>query len=294
MIDLHVHTSASPDGQHSPLEIFEMAREVGLKAIAFADHNSVDNVDVGLELSREYEIEFLPCIEINSYLGRLDVHILGYFIDHRSEGLRSWLVETMEEKRHQAKERFKKLREIGFVMDFEDVLRFSEGKTPTGLSYLKAILHRKENLNDPRIKAYIDGERANSPYYNFYLDYLRDGKPAFVPLKGCTTPLVITRIRNFGGIPILAHPMGIKDEVIFDLVNDGLMGIEVYTTHHTGEQTTHFLQLTKRLNLLATAGSDFHGARMKPDITLGQLDGNDMELLQRLKDAHFRMAYSRN
>ncbi|MBW2555204.1 MAG: phosphatase, partial [Deltaproteobacteria bacterium] len=38
MIDLHIHTIASSDGQHTPQEIFTMANSMGLTAIAFADH----------------------------------------------------------------------------------------------------------------------------------------------------------------------------------------------------------------------------------------------------------------
>ena len=38
MIDLHIHTSASSDGQHTPREIFEMAKKIGLEGFAIADH----------------------------------------------------------------------------------------------------------------------------------------------------------------------------------------------------------------------------------------------------------------
>lgn len=289
MIDLHIHTSASSDGQHTPQEIFEMAREIGLKAIAFTDHNSIDNVEAGLQLSRKYGIEFIPSVEIDTYLDQLDIHILGYFINHKDEGLKEWLYEIIEAKKGQAFERFKKLKEIGFVIDFEDVLRFSEGKIATGLSYLKAILSREENLKDPRIRVYIDGERSSSPYYNFYRDYIKGGKPAFVPSKVSPTPLVIDRIKAFGGIPILAHPMDTRDEIIHRLIEQGLMGLEVYTSYHSPEQAARFLSLTKRLDLLATAGSDFHGVKMKPDIKLGQLNGDYTELLQELKRAHLKM-----
>ena len=46
-IDLHIHTQASADGVYSPREIFDMARRAGLRAIAFADHNSTESCDEG-------------------------------------------------------------------------------------------------------------------------------------------------------------------------------------------------------------------------------------------------------
>ncbi len=286
MIDLHIHTSASSDGQHTPDEIFQMASEAGLKAIAFADHNSIANIEAGLRLSEKYGIEFIPCIEIDTYFDRLDLHILGYFINHRDEGLKEWLDEIINAKKRQAYERFNKLKEIGFVIDYDDVLRFSEGNIPTGFSYLSAIFSKKENLNDPRIRVYVDGDRSNSPYYNFYTDYIKDGKPAYVPLEVSPTSLVIKRIKSFEAIPILAHPMNTKDEVIRRLIEDGLMGLEVYTTYHSPEQSTRFLNIARRFNLLTTVGSDFHGTKMKPDIKLGRLKGDHAALLQELKRAH--------
>ena len=45
MIDLHIHTIASSDGQHTPREIFAMARRLELCAISFADHNSRESVE---------------------------------------------------------------------------------------------------------------------------------------------------------------------------------------------------------------------------------------------------------
>ena len=45
MIGLHIHTTASLDGQHWPREIFEMTRDLKLEAIAFADHSSVGSVE---------------------------------------------------------------------------------------------------------------------------------------------------------------------------------------------------------------------------------------------------------
>ena len=73
MIDLHIHTTASSDGQHEPEEIFEMSKGLKLEAIAFANHNALASVGKGLRISREFEIEFIPCIEIKPdvFLGRL-------------------------------------------------------------------------------------------------------------------------------------------------------------------------------------------------------------------------------
>jgi predicted metal-dependent phosphoesterase TrpH len=73
---------------------------------------------------------------------------------------------------------------------------------------------------------------------------------------------------------VLAHPTWVKttEGTLMDLVRqlkaDGLDGVEVHYSTHTPRQTREYLDLAKRLNLLVTGGSDFHGVT-KPDIDVG-------------------------
>jgi predicted metal-dependent phosphoesterase TrpH len=116
VIDLHIHTDASSDGQHSPREIFEMAREKGLRAIAFADYNSIDHVAEGLKLADEFRLEFLPCLELNAFVNGLDLHLLAYLINSGNPHLQDWLKSIHEKKNEQAEKRLAKLNQLGFVL----------------------------------------------------------------------------------------------------------------------------------------------------------------------------------
>lgn len=283
MIDLHIHTNDSSDGQHSPREIFTMAKLIGLQAIAFADHNSIGGVEEGMRLSREFTLEFVPAIELNTIHQGQDLHLLGYYLDYQSKALKEWLKKQHEAKRHQARGRLQRLKELGFVLDLEDVEKFSPGKIPAGSTFLQGIMSREENKSDPRIKPYINGERSNSPYFNFYLDYLRSDKPAFVPLKAADTVEVIRIVKGFGGIPILAHPYDIDTEIIIKLIEAGLCGLEAYSSYHSIEQCEYFRRLAEQYGILVTAGSDFHGFQYKPDVRLGEIPGNSYQLLKELK-----------
>ena len=201
MIDLHIHTTASSDGQHSPGEIFEMAKGPKFEAIAFADHNSVGGVEEGLRISRGFGIEFVPCIEINTHYRGYDFHLLGYFIDHRDEGLLRWLKGLEAGKRRQIRQRVSRLRKLGFTLSPEDVDRHAVGREPTGVSYLKALLEREENRDDPRLKNYLNGARSNSPYLNFYLDYLAgEGRLRF-PSVSFPPPRQSVWFGRWGGYP---------------------------------------------------------------------------------------------
>jgi len=285
VIDLHIHTTASSDGQHNPVEIFEMSGRLGFEAIAFADHNSVANVGEGLRVSRHFGIEFIPCIEINTHYKGYDFHLLGYFIHHDDARLLQWLKGLEVKKRRQIRQRVDRLRELGFVLRAEDVERYSEGREPTGVSYLKALLEREENRGNPRLRAYIDGERSDSPYLNFYLDYLAGGKPASVPIRFISTPRAIELVQSVGGIPVLAHPSEVKDERLYELISAGLQGLEVYSSYHEEEDEEYFKGVCDRFGLLVTAGSDFHGSEIKPDVPLGELRGASYDLVEKLRQA---------
>ena len=284
MIDLHIHTNASSDGQHTPGEILQMARNIGLRAIAFADHNTVDNVEEGLRLSVESGIEFIPCMELNTFHNGLDLHLLAFFIDPRDNNLRTWLESIHQKKKEQAEKRLKKLNELGFVFTWDDLRQFSGSRIPTGMSFLQAILSREENRKDQRLRPYIDGSRSSSPYVNFYRDYLRGGKPAFVQMEDILTIAAIGKIKNLGGIPVLAHPSDTGEENIRQLIESGLEGLEVYSPYHDPDEQEAFRAFAETHGLLITAGSDFHGKMVKPDVELGQVGGNHYDLLLKLKE----------
>jgi predicted metal-dependent phosphoesterase TrpH len=260
-----------------------MAREKGLQAIAFADHNSVANIQEGLRLSRKFGIEFIPCLELNTFHNDLDLHLLAYYIQPQDPGLIRWLETIERKKKEQAEKRVAKLNELGFVFDWNDLRAFSADHIPTGASFLKAILSRKENAKDPRLRPYVDGHRSASPYVNFYRDYLRGGKPAFVYMEDILTLAAIRQIKELRGIPVLAHPSDTGHENILALIGSGLEGLEVYSPYHDAGEQEAFRVMAERHNLLITAGSDFHGKAIKPDVEFGEVAGNDYDLVNKLK-----------
>lgn len=288
-VDLHIHTTASSDGQHSPEEIFRMAHSIGLKAISFADHNSVDHIDEGFRLSEESGIELIPCFELNTLYDNMDLHILGFFVEHREPEFHRWLDDIHEAKREQAKKRLKALQSLDFAIDAKSLETVAQGRIPTGSTFLDALLSRKEGRNDPRLRSYIDGEKSDSPAFNFYRDYFRKDRPAFVPLEICPTEVGIRRIKEFGGIPVQAHPSDTGDEIIERLIEAGLMGLEAYSSYHNPAECEHFRAIAQKHDILVTAGSDFHGKKIKPNVDLSCISGNNYEVVEKLKDARKRL-----
>ena len=71
---------------------------------------------------------------------------------------------------------------------------------------------------------------------------------------------VIASIREFGAIPVLAHP-GITsaDALIPAMVTSGLLGIEAYHADHTQDQRERYAHMASGLGLITTGGTDYHG-----------------------------------
>jgi predicted metal-dependent phosphoesterase TrpH len=284
MIDLHIHTTASSDGIHNPEEIFQFANSQQIRYLAFADHNSINSVPDGIKLAKKYKINFISGIEINTNHFEHDLHILAYGFDPSSNDFKLWLNEIEKKRWEQARGRVEKLKKLGFAIDWEDVIK--EGApnvVPTGINFLKALLGREENSSDPRLSPYRPGgNRSDSPYLNFYLDYLRGGKPAYVPQENVESIKVIPKILDFNAIPVLAHPSDTPLEFIEPLVSAGLKGMEVFSSYHDEETTKKWLEIAKIYNLLLTAGSDFHGLSVKPNVKLGGIPSQEPALFFKL------------
>ncbi len=284
MIDLHIHTLAS-DGQYSAREAVDLCARMGIYAMAIADHNTVESVPGGEAAARQAGIKFAPCVELDTVFRDRDLHILGYFIEYGSKACADYMAEIFREKMNQTRMRVGKLVEHGFDLDFEELIKESAGRLPTGKQYIGAMKKREANLQNPDFMAYIDGPRSGSPFLNFYLDWLKAGRPAFVPLSVQPSERAVQKIKELGGVPVLAHPSDTPDDDVHALVDAGLMGLEVYSSYHDEALTEKFLAIAKDRGVLVTAGSDFHGEAVKPEVSLAGIPGNEDRLFEELKEA---------
>ncbi len=81
-IDLHLHTSASIDGVHSPKTMVKAAKRKGLSGIAITDHDSVDGWKQGIKAGREFDLLVIKGEEVSVYEdGRVAAHVLGLFLN---------------------------------------------------------------------------------------------------------------------------------------------------------------------------------------------------------------------
>ena len=284
MIDLHIHTVAS-DGQYPPSRIVELAVAHHLYAIAIADHNSVESVAAGEAAAAAAGIRFAPAIEIDTIFRGRDLHLLGYFIAYQSPACRDYLDMIFAGKMDQTRKRVARLNELGFRLDFDELIAYSGGRLPNGRQFIDLMKKRPENMAKPEFRAFVDGPRSNSPYLNFYLDYLKAGRPAFIPLDIQPTIGAIERVKALGGVPVLAHPSDTPEADVHALIDAGLRGLECYTSYHDAANAARWLKLATDRGVLVTAGTDYHGPEIKPEVKFAELPGADDGLFEKLREA---------
>jgi hypothetical protein len=79
-IDLHLHTIHS-DGSLSPSEVLKLAAKASVTALAITDHDITSGIPEAMATGQELGIEVIPGVEISSFDGRSELHILGYCLD---------------------------------------------------------------------------------------------------------------------------------------------------------------------------------------------------------------------
>jgi hypothetical protein len=284
MIDLHIHTVAS-DGSETPAQIFKQVREKGLRAFGVADHNTIGSLAETFELARSANMRFFPASEIDTLYRDKDLHLLAYGIHFQDPDCEKWMEEIKTAKLDQTRERVDKLKELGLKIEYDELLQISRGKMPTGGDYVKALSLHPEGKADPRVRNYLDGPRSNSPYMNFYLDWLKAGKPAFVPFTEMECDKVIRKAIGLGAVAVLAHPTDTPVEYVAELKSAGLSGVEVYTSYHNREKSAYWKERAGELGLFITAGSDYHGKPVKPDVRMGIECEEENEIIENLTNA---------
>ena len=241
-VDLHAHTLFS-DGALTPEAVVARALERSLAALAITDHDSVEGVEAA-RTAAGAALELVPGIEVSSTLDGTDLHILGYYIDPGDEGLAVSLARFREERLRRALEMVDRLRALGAGVDPDVVIELA-GPGVVGRPHVAEALVRAGHVEtvDDAFRRYIGAHGA-----------------AFVPRPSFGPEEAIAMVHRAGGVSVLAHPgPGLTDHVVERLAGAGLRGIEVWHPQHGATSVRRYRALARRLDLLETGGSDFHG-----------------------------------
>ena len=261
-IDLHTHSNRS-DGSLSPEELVAYASKKGLRALALTDHDTVSGVGEALKQGEISGIEVIPGIEF-SVKSERETHILGYFIDHRSDVILSRLEKLRRSREIKTEKICENLRALGFDIRTEEILENIRDGESVGRVHI---------ANEMIRKGYV------SSVSEAFEKYIGKGKPAYYVDKKPEDTEIISIIKKAGGAAYLAHPYSVgkrKKELfayISYLKDNGLSGIECYYSEYSAKDTDELLAIAAALDLGISGGSDFHGSN-KPDIEIGSGKNN--------------------
>src|SRR6056297_881914 len=248
-IDLHMHTTAS-DGTSSPKELLKTCSELELETIAVTDHDNTTAVEALQKAAEKYDLEVVPGIEISTYRGEAEYHILGYFIDIENDSLLGLTEAILQSRVDRTHEMIEKLTEMGYALEFSDVKKFASGVSLGRPHIARALME----------KGYVE-----SITEAFTDEFIGGGGRAYVEKKKVLPVEAITVILKAGGVPVIAHPNLINHGKPLDkkeiarLKDVGLKGVEVYQTKHNKKTTEKYKKIAEELELLITGGSDYHG-----------------------------------
>jgi predicted metal-dependent phosphoesterase TrpH len=282
---LHIHSTCS-DGSFTPRKIVELAKAAGLKAIAIADHDTVEGVAKAVAAGQESGIiEVVPAVELSiknePEKDFVELHLLGYFIDHQDEELNDILDRVAQARIEQKIRQIKVLQDDGISV--EEV--FSLVRGVPGRPHIAEVVMRRN-----------PGRFASKE--ELFAEYLTVGGKAYTKRSfSLTLAEAIQMVVKAGGVPVLAHP-GAYDKVkdieamIRRAQKIGVQGLEIAYTYnknrpHYGMALTEmqalmsrFEALADKLGLVKTGGSDCHGEGK--DIELGEMGATCVEF-QELK-----------
>lgn len=274
ILDLHMHSNNSLDGDYDIETLVDLCDKAGLKYVSLADHNSVAGVQEMMRVGKSKGITVIPAIEIDCAYNDTNLHILGYNIDIEDPRFNQLGVDLLNQERDGSKERIRLVEALGIYVNHDKIEELQIDGIVTGEMIAEAAFDEPENEGLEILKPFMPGGAlADNPYVNFYWEYCAQGKPAYIPIEMPTLDSIISLIHETGGTAVFAHPgHNIKDDpqLLNEIMTSGLDGIEAYSSYHSNEQIKFYEDYALEHNKLITCGSDFHG-KIKPAIELGKI-----------------------
>lgn len=252
MIDLHTHSVVS-DGSDPPERIPELAAAAGCRAVALTDHDRLDGIAAAASRAAELGVELVPGCELSCEWSNGAMHVLVYFVQPGEGPLQDELVRLQRVRDDRNRVMCERLG-IGY-----DELVEEAGGIGAGRPHAAAVLVRRGVVGS--IQEAFDL-------------YLAQGRPGYVEKERLLPAAAVRLAQSSGGVAVLAHPfsLGLEpaalERTVAELATLGFAGIESVYGRYSAEDRAGLAELARRFGLVATGGSDYHGA-YKPDLSVG-------------------------
>lgn len=250
--DFHSHSTYS-DGALTPAALVSRAFFHGVTQFSLTDHDQLKGLDEARTKADELGIRFINGVEISVSWRDLTVHIVGLNIDPTFEPLVNGLQQMANGRCQRAIEIGRQLAEVGIHDAYEGALAHAGGRVDliSRTHFARLLVARKKAHNVRAV----------------FLDYLVAGKPGFVEHEWTGLQNAVEWINGAGGVAVLAHAGRYshatttgETELFDEFVAAGGRAVEVVTGSHSKKQYKFYAEKAIEYGLLASCGSDFHGA----------------------------------
>jgi predicted metal-dependent phosphoesterase TrpH len=247
-IDLHTHSTVS-DGTGSPAQVMREAAAAGLDVVALTDHDAMDGWDEAAAVCAQTGVEFVPGIEVSCRDRGISIHLLAYWPDPRDAEVQAMLALTREARVNRARAIVDLIAEH-YPLTWEQVEHQAGGAATVGRPHIADAMVAGGIFPD-RDEAFREVLAGRSKYY--------------VPHYAPEVNDAVKTLRAAGGVPVFAHPGAdgrgrvVRTSVIEAMAASGMVGLEVDHRDHSPEQRERLTGIGRRLGLVLTGASDYHG-----------------------------------
>ncbi|SDH98197.1 hypothetical protein SAMN05192534_11723 [Alteribacillus persepolensis] len=246
--DLHVHSHYS-DGAESMEQVIRRAKQNGVSQLSFVDHDTPADGEVLSSLHKRYGIEIIPGIEMSAYDFKRDrkVHVLGYNYHVEAKHIKE-VCEPVRARRHaHSLWQIEQIQSAGYELDKTAVI---ESAKPSAAIYKQHIM-----------KQITQADYTSPEYKRLYQSLFKGGGAAAGDIEYMDAFDAVKAIAADGGIAVVAHPGQLNSyDIIPELVDAGLKGVECCHPDHTREDRQKVKALASNYHLIMTGGTDFHGS----------------------------------
>lgn len=265
-MDLHTHSHFS-DGTLSPASLLALAKAHNVSMLALTDHDSLDGLPEARQAAQQLDIQLIEGTEISSQWYRpnkqkpIGVHIVALAPKNLAP-LQDFLATQQVVRAGRAQQICIKLEKLLKTDPWPEVLALADG--------------RAEGVTRAHIANWLLQKNKVAKLQQAFDRYLKEGKPAFVPLSWAELPEVIKVIHASGAQAVLAHPTKYDISATHLRYLVGLFkslggdAMELPPGNEPPATRAMIDYLLNQHDLAVSVASDFHGEHM-PWLKLGQV-----------------------
>ncbi len=253
--DLHTHSNVS-DGTFTPSQLVALAKQTN-RVIALTDHNTVAGLPEFMRQAQNMGVTAVGGVELSTEYEGKELHLLGLFVSQPYyDTIENWTQAFRNRKQISNRQTIERLQEDGYSIDYDDIIQNN------GLYINRA--HIADALCRAGYVASV-GEAFDTLLKEEHGYYLPPSRPSIFD--------ALDFLRQVKTVPVLAHPLKNMEraslcKLLETAVPKGLVGMEIYHSSYTEDQSKTAAEIAKTYALLSSGGSDFHGNR-KPNIPFG-------------------------